>query len=109
MTYDSTNYTGLGAVGAVPHPGRNAIGVPATTGSAVQGADTSRPQTLPEGEMEAYVIGLNRHPAPALGVTNCQDPSNELVTPSADFLAAVNELQNYKLVDLKEPLLVPPV
>lgn len=109
MTYDSTNYTGLGAVGAVPHPGRNAIGVPPTTGYAVQGADTSRPQTLPEGEMEAYIDGLNRHPTPALGVTNCQDTSNELVTPSSDFLADVNELVNYKNVQLMEPLLVPPI
>lgn len=69
MTNDSKNYSGPGAVGAVPLPGRNAIGEPQTPGPGAAGADTPPNCTLPPYNVVAVIIGLGSNSTAHSGPT----------------------------------------
>ena len=102
MTYDSKNYSGPGAAGAVPNPGHNAIGQPATTGPHVQGADSPPIQTLSGVELTAYLVGLEKNPTATAGVTNFSDTSNGTVTISSDYIIA------YAKLDARDAVIIEP-
>jgi len=108
MTYDSKNYSGPGAVGAVPLPGRNAIGQPVTTGPNVVGADSPPHQTLSDSELVAYINGLERNPSATAGVTNLFDTSNGTVALTkwgADYIIPWAKLDQRGVV-LIEPVII---
>jgi len=108
MTYDSKNYSGPGAAGAVPNPGHNAIGQPATTGPHVQGADSPPHQTLSDSELVAYLNGLERNPSATAGVTNLFDTSNGTVALTkwgADYIIPWAKLDQRGVV-LIEPVII---
>lgn len=107
MTYDSKNYTGQGAVGAVPNPGRNAAGQPPTTGSNVAGADNPPVQTLTGPELTGYLMGLERNPSANVGPTDLYDTSNGTVTISSDYIIAYAKLETRNVV-VVEPVVVLP-
>jgi hypothetical protein len=72
MTSDSKNYSGPGAVGAVPLPGRNAIGMPQTPGQGAAGVDGPPNSTLPPFGVAAVILGLGSNATAAVGPT-CLD------------------------------------
>ena len=79
MTYDSKSYTGPGAVGAVPMPGRNAAGVPPTTGPHAAGADCPPLEAMTQNDLTGYMIGLAANPTSTVGVTDLASPTNDTV------------------------------
>ena len=103
MTYDSKNYSGPGAVGAVPNPGRNAIGQPKTTGPHAAGADSPPIQTLSGPELTAYMVELEKNPTATAGVTNLSDTSNGTVTLTSDYLIA------YAKLEIRDAVVIEPV
>jgi len=102
MTYDSKNYSGPGAAGAVSVAGRNAIGQPVTTGPNVVGADSPPIQTLSGQDLTAYMVGLEKNPSATAGVTNLSDTSNGTVTLTSDYIIA------YAKLDQRDAVIVEP-
>jgi hypothetical protein len=70
MTTDSKNYSGPGAAGAVPLPGRNAAGVPQTPGPGAAGADNPPNCTLPYEHVNALIVALAANSTAKSGPTN---------------------------------------
>lgn len=94
MTNDSKNYSGPGAVGAVPLPGRNAAGMPQTPGPGAAGADGPPNCTLPPYGVVAVIIGLGSNATAHAGPT-CLDygsgvthgANGSVFLPGQDILA----------------------
>lgn len=59
----------MGSVGAVPHPGLNAAGVPPTTGPHAAGAESAPLVGKPDAEVDASLIKLAQHPTANVGST----------------------------------------
>ena len=103
MTYDSKNYSGPGAVGAMPNPGRNAAGQPQTTGPHAAGADSPPIQTLTGRDLTGYLVGLERNPSANVGPVNLSDTSNGTVIISYDYIVAWAKLDQRNVV-IVEPV-----
>jgi len=107
MTYDSKNYSGPGAAGAVPVPGRNAAGVPQTTGSNVMGADSAPVETLSGTDLTAYMIGLERNPTANVGPTNLSSTSNGTVIITGDYIISYAKLDARGVVIVEPKVALP--
>jgi hypothetical protein len=57
----------MGSVGAVPHPGLNAAGVPPTTGPNAAGAESAPLVGKPDEEVDASLIKMAQHPTAQVG------------------------------------------
>jgi len=98
MTNDSKNYSGPGAVGAVPFSGRNSAGMQQTPGPGAAGADSPPNETLsPEGVI-AYIIGLGSNASATVGPTNLACTGNGSITATGDVYKAYNSLGQRNVV-----------
>lgn len=108
MTYDSKNYSGPGAVGAISVAGRNAVGQPVTPGPNVPGADSLPIQTLPGHVITAGLVQLEANPSAAVGVTSFSDSSNGTLTLSSDYIIAYAKLDARGVVVIEPQHIVLP-
>ncbi len=107
MTYDSKNYSGPGAAGAVLLPGRNAAGAPPSVGPGAQGVDNPPVDTLPADDLIAYVTRLSADPSAKAGPTNLFQTYNGTINATTAYLTAVAALQNQGVTLVEPNVLLP--
>lgn len=90
MRFDTTNYSGQGAAGAVPFAGPNAAGMPRDVfhGRGVAGTEDSKPQTLPGDALAGGILELAADPSANTGVSDGSDTTNGTLVIDAAVYAA---------------------